>query len=64
MLITCFEDVDKLRSVVKDIHLDGPCNIVYDDLYFSKTYQIRDKMRNNNFEFDSEDDVDDIEIDD
>jgi hypothetical protein len=43
--VTCFDDLDYVRKIVKDVCHDSPCSIVYYDNYFHLSYEERDASR-------------------
>lgn len=45
MIVTNFSDIDRLRKVINDIHIDSSCTTIYDDDYFKLRFSERDQRR-------------------
>jgi hypothetical protein len=43
--VTCFEDIDKIRTAVGDIFPEASCKILYDNSYFRLKFAERDSKR-------------------
>ena len=60
MIVTCYEDIDKIRTAVGDIYSDASCKILYDNSYFRLKFSERDLKRSSDNNFvDSDDDFGD-----
>jgi hypothetical protein len=62
MKISCFSDLDNLRNEIQDIHSDVSCEILYDNEYFTLSYEDRDgrrlkEMKTDHMALDSDDDL-------
>jgi len=57
MNVTCYEDIDKIRTAVGDIFSEVSCKILYDNSYFCLKFSERDSKRSSQDNvFDSDDD--------
>ena len=59
MNVTCFEDIDMIRTAVGDLYSEVSCTILYDNSYFKLKFSERDLRRSNQHVLDSDDDFDD-----